>query len=96
MKSLFNFLDRLSLAMITIQTAVAHENRLYNIGGKDYWIAVGCVSEPVYVDDKSGAEAFISLAYKSYTLNSDANGTTNVEGLEKTLKFEISAGDKKK
>ena len=82
--------------MILIQTAVAHENRLYNIGGKDYWIAVGSVNEPVYVDDKSGAEAFISLADKSDPLNSDANGTTNVEGLEKSLKFEVSAGDKKK
>ena len=76
--------------MIPIQTAVAHENRLYNIGGKDYWIAVGSVNEPVYVDDKSGAEAFISLADKSDPLNSDANGTTNVEGLEKSLKFEVS------
>ena len=82
--------------MIPIQIAVAHENRLYNIGGKDYWIAVGSVNEPVYVDDKSGAEAFISSADKSDPFNSDANGTANVEGLEKTLKFEVLAGDKKK
>ena len=83
-------------SLVTIQSALAHENRLYNIGGKDYWIAVGSINEPVYVDDKSGAEAFISLADPNDLLNSDANGTTKVEGLEKTIKFEVSAGDKKK
>jgi hypothetical protein len=83
-------------SVIMMQTAVAHESRLYNIGGKDYWIAVGSINEPVHVDDKSGAEAFISLADTSDPLNSDANGTAKVEGLEKTLKFEVSAGDKKK
>jgi hypothetical protein len=83
-------------SLIIMQTAGAHESRLYNIGGKDYWIAVGSISEPVYVDDKSGAEAFISLADTSAPLNSDANGTAKVEGLERTLKFEVSAGDKKK
>ena len=57
---------------------------------------MGSINEPVYVDDKSGAEAFISLADPNDLLNSDANGTTKVEGLEKTIKFEVSAGDKKK
>ena len=54
------------------------------------------LTNPFFVDDKSGAEAFISLADPSDPLNSDANGTQNIEGLEKTIKFEISAGDKKK
>jgi len=83
-------------SMLVISTAYAHEGRLYSIGDKDYWITVGSINEPVFVDDKSGAEAFISLADPSDPLNSDANGTKNIEGLEKTIKFEISAGDKKK
>ena len=83
-------------SLLVISTAYGHEGRLYSIGGKDYWITVGSINEPVFVDDKSGAEAFISLADPSDPLNSDANGTKNVEGLEKTIKFEISAGDKKK
>lgn len=74
----------------------AHEERLYSIGDKDYWITVGSINEPVFVDDKSGAEAFILLADPSDPLNPESNGTVPVEGLDKFLKFEISAGDKKK
>ena len=75
-------------SMLVISTAYGHEGRLYSIGDKDYWITVGSINEPVFVDDKSGAEALISLADPSDPLNSDANGTKNVEGLEKTIKFE--------
>jgi len=80
----------------TVQDTSAHENRLYNIGNKDYWITVGSINEPVFVDDKSGAEVFVKTADPSSPLDSNANGTKMVEGLEKDLKFEISAGDKKK
>ena len=83
-------------SVLATQNVIAHEERLYTIGDKDYWITVGSINEPVFIDDKSGAEAFIALADPADPLNSDSNGTTNVEGLEKTLKFEISAGDKKK
>jgi hypothetical protein len=82
--------------VLASQNVIAHEERLYTIGDKDYWITVGSINEPVFIDDKSGAEAFIALADPADPLNSDSNGTTNVEGLEKTIKFEISAGDKKK
>lgn len=74
----------------------AHESRLYSIDNKDYWITVGSINEPVYVDDKSGAEAFVGIADPSAPLDRNANGTKMIEGLEKDLKFEISAGDKKK
>ncbi|HKQ22668.1 MAG TPA: hypothetical protein VJS91_11555 [Nitrososphaeraceae archaeon] len=84
------------LYSVTVQSAFAHESRLYSTGNKDYWITVGSIGEPVFVDDKSGAEAFISSADPANPLDSDANGTKMIEGLEKTLKFEISAGDKKK
>jgi hypothetical protein len=80
----------------TIQDTWAHESRLYNIGNKDYWITVGSIGEPVYVDDKSGAEAFIRTADPSNPLDRNANGTKMIEGLERDLKFEVSAGDKKK
>ncbi|MDP9305685.1 MAG: hypothetical protein M3O68_05005 [Thermoproteota archaeon] len=48
------------------------ENRLYNIGNKDYWITVGSINEPVFVDDKSGAEVFIKAADTSSPLDSNA------------------------
>ena len=80
----------------TLQDTSAHENRLYSIGNKDYWITVGSIGEPVFVDDKSGAEVFVKTADPSSPLDSNANGTKMVEGLENDLKFEISAGEKKK
>jgi hypothetical protein len=83
-------------SVLASQNVIAHEERLYTIGNKDYWITVGSINEPIFVDDKSGAEAFIALADPADPLNSNSNGTTNVEGLEQTIKFEISAGDKKK
>jgi hypothetical protein len=83
-------------SVLATQSVIAHEERLYTIGDKDYWITVGSMNEPAFVDDKSGAEAFIVLADPADPLNSDSNGTKNVEGLEKDLKFEITAGDKKK
>ena len=83
-------------SVLASQNVIAHEERLYTIGDKDYWITVGSINEPIFVDDKSGAEAFIALADPADPLNSNSNGTTNVEGLEQTIKFEISAGDKKK
>lgn len=83
-------------SVLASQNVIAHEERLYTIGNKDYWITVGSINEPIFVDDKSGAEAFIALADPADPLNSNSNGTTNVEGLEQTIKFEISAGAKKK
>src|SRR5688500_7582468 len=78
------------------QNIFGHESRLYTIGNQDYWITVGSMNEPVYVDDKSGAETFIRMADPENPLDRNANGTKMIDGLEKTLKFEISAGDKKK
>lgn len=83
-------------SVLASQRTFAHEERLYTIGDKDYWITVGSMNEPAFVDDKSGAEAFIAIADPADPLNSDSNGTTKVEGLEKDLKFVITAGDKKK
>lgn len=102
MKTKFQFLLISLLTILvgsvnsTLEDASAHENRLYNIGNKDYWVTVGSINEPVFVDDKSGAEVFVKAADQSNPLDSNANGTKMVEGLEKDLKIEVSAGDKKK
>lgn len=85
-----------SFYLAGVQNSFGHESRLYTIGNQDYWITVGSMNEPVYVDDKSGAEAFIKMADPTNPLDRNANGTKMIEGLEKNLKFEISAGDKKK
>jgi hypothetical protein len=85
-----------SLYSVSMQSLSAHESRLYSIGDQDYWITVGSINEPVFVDDKSGAEAFVRKADPANPLDRNANGTQLIEGLEKSLKFEISAGDKKK
>jgi hypothetical protein len=55
---------------------------------------VGSISEPLYVDDKSGVELFAYWPNATDPLNSQANGTRPIEGLEKMLKVEISAGDR--
>ena len=93
---LTSILSILVAGSTSVQDTSAHESRLYSIGDKDYWITVGSINEPVFVDDKSGAEVFIRTADPSSPLDRNANGTKMVEGLEQDLKFEISAGDKKK
>jgi hypothetical protein len=78
------------------QIALAHQRALFNIGGKDYLLVIGSQNEPVFVDDKSGVDFFAYTPDPKDPMNSRANGTTHVEGLEKTLKVEVSAGPKKK
>jgi hypothetical protein len=78
------------------QFAFAHQRQLFTIGDKDYLFVVGSVNEPVFVDDKSGVELFAYWPNASDPVNSQANGTRPIEGLEKMLKVEISAGDKNK
>jgi len=75
--------------------AFAHQRQLYTIGDKDYLIVIGSKNEPVFVDDKSGVDLFVYSPDPSDPMNSRAAGTKPVEGLEKTLKVELSAGDKK-
>ena len=76
--------------------ALAHQRALFNIGGKDYLLVIGSQNEPVFVDDKSGVDFFAYTPDPKDPMNSRANGTTHVEGLDKTLKVEVSAGPKKK
>jgi hypothetical protein len=84
------------LFSINSQSALAHQRALFTIGGKDYLLVVGSQNEPVFVDDKSGVEFFTYAPDPEDPMNSQSNGTKPVEGLEKTLKVELSAGPKKK
>lgn len=76
--------------------AFAHQRQLFTIGDKDYLFVVGSLNEPIFVDDKSGVDFAAYLPNATDPLNSDANGTRPIEGLEKMLKVEISAGNKNK
>lgn len=81
--------------IFTTSVAHAHVRQLITIGDKDYLWVVGSLNEPVYVDDKSGVDLRVYLADPSDPMNSKAPNAKPVEGLEKTLKVEISAGGKK-
>ena len=73
---------------------MAHQRGLFTIGGKDYLLVVGSQNEPVFVDDKSGVEFFAYTPDPKDPMNSQANGTKPVEGLDNTLKIIVSAGNK--
>lgn len=80
----------------TVQNVSAHEKQLVSIGKKDYLFVVGSTNEPVFVDDKSGVDFFAYTPDPKDPTSDNANGTKPIQGLEKTLKVEVSAGDKKK
>jgi hypothetical protein len=81
---------------INSQIALAHQRELFNIGGKDYLLVVGSENEPVFVDDKTGVDFFAYTPDPKDPMNSKANDTKPIDGLEKTLKVEVTAGDKKR
>jgi hypothetical protein len=82
----------LIFASIGLHSVSGHETRLYTIGDRDYFLTVGSMNEPAFVDDKSGAELFASWPDPNDPMNSDANSTTPIEGL--TMKVDVSAGGK--
>jgi hypothetical protein len=84
----------LSSTGILQNMAFAHQRQLFTIGDKDYLFVVGSIGEPLYVDQKSGVELFAYWPDPSDPVNSQANATKPIEGLEKMLKVDISAGDK--
>lgn len=86
-------------------SALAHEHRVFTIGDKEYNITVGSLGEPVHVDDKAGVEVIVSQLGGDTVQQPMADGIeegddgptgTPVEGLEKDLKVEVSAGAQKK
>ena len=82
--------------------ALAHETQQFKIGDKEYSIVVGTLNEPTVVDDKAGVALIVTQLGVPSTAavhddgDGDAASGAPVEGLDKLLKVEVSAGDKKK
>jgi hypothetical protein len=91
-----------SLLAFSPFSALAHETQQFIIGDKTYSFVVGSMNEPVVVDDKSGVELTVSFAHDEAVVDEtlphthEEEESAAVTGLEKTLKVEVIAGDKKK
>jgi hypothetical protein len=77
--------------------AAAHERDTFKIGDKYYLLTVGSLNEPFLVDNISGVDLRVSQVSGP---GGDGAGSavskgTPVIGLERTLKVELAAGDKK-
>lgn len=81
-------------APIMQQVADAHQRALFTINDKDYLFVIGSLNEPIFVDDKTGVELRAIWPNSTDPINSNANGTQPITGLENSLKVEILAGDK--
>jgi hypothetical protein len=82
-------------------SALAHQQEVFKIGDKTYSVEIGSLVEPAIVDYPNGVFFSVSLASEDEAEETEAaadhhEGENTVEGLEKTLKAEVSAGDKKK
>ena len=86
----------LSSSCILQNEAFAHQRQLFTIGDKDYLFVVGSLGEPLYIDQKSGVDFSAFWPDPSDPVNSRANGSKLIEGLESMLKVEVVAGDKNK
>ncbi len=78
------------------QNVYAHQRQLFTIGNTDYLFVVGSLNEPIFIDDKTGVDFAAYSPDPNDPVNSKANGTKPIEGLENILKIELAAGDKKK
>jgi hypothetical protein len=88
----------LAIAIFSIAPlALAHERDTFKIGDKYYLLTVGSLNEPFIVDNISGVDLRV-MQVTGPGGNGASNGTgkgTPVTGLERTLKVELAAGDKK-
>ena len=66
----------------------------FTIGGRGYLLVMGSQNKPVFIDDKSGVDFSAYIPGPKDLMNSQANGTKPVNGLENTLKVIVSAGNK--
>ncbi|MBU6431117.1 MAG: hypothetical protein KGJ58_03230 [Patescibacteria group bacterium] len=82
-------------AMALPKFASAHEEQVIRIGDKDYLFVIGSLNEPVIVDDKTGIDLRVFLSDPSNPSDPKAPFAKPATGLDKTIKAEISAGDKK-
>jgi hypothetical protein len=85
-------------SLLLPSVASAHEHRLFTIDGSTYTVIVGSINEPVTVDVLSAVEVIVQKidgTKKSDAGDDDGPTGTPVTGLEKTLKVEVTAGEKK-
>lgn len=77
--------------------AAAHERDTFKIGDKYYLLTVGSLNEPFIVDSISGVDLRVSQLSGpgGDGAGSAAGKGTPVTGLERTLKVELAAGDKR-
>ena len=88
----------LTIALFSFEPlASAHERDTFKVGDKYYLLVVGSLNEPFIVDSISGVDLRVSRVPGPGSHGaSDATGNgTPVAGLERTLKVELAAGDKK-
>lgn len=96
MKKLFSVLRVAALAAGVLSAApviLAHERDTFKIGSKFYALTVGSLNEPFVVDNISGVDLRVSQVADSVAKTSGKG--TPITGLERTLKVELGAGDKK-
>lgn len=79
----------------------AHALQVFKIGEKTYSVEAGFLNEPLSVDDTNAVFLSVSLSPDNHVEageeGADHHDSANaVEGLERTLKVELQAGDKKK
>jgi hypothetical protein len=79
------------------RSAPAHERDTFQIGDKYYVLTVGSLNEPFVVDNISGVDLRVAqiAAPGGNGAGHSATKGTPVTGLDRTLKVELAAGDKK-
>lgn len=100
------YIISLPLIMATIltvalpQLALAHGHTSFLINEKVYSFVVGSLNEPVAVDDKTAVDVRVTSmshhAHEEAEMSGMEHVGTPVVGLDKTLKVELIAGEKKK
>ncbi|HLJ16952.1 MAG TPA: hypothetical protein VKV15_20835 [Bryobacteraceae bacterium] len=96
MKKQFTAFRAAAVAVLLLSAAsviLAHEHDTFKIGSKYYTLTVGSLNEPFVVDNISGVDLRVAQVADP---EAKASGKgTPITGLERTLKVELGAGDKK-
>ncbi|MEK6963469.1 MAG: hypothetical protein AABX70_03520 [Nanoarchaeota archaeon] len=85
------WLQGIILFLLFVSLVTAHEHQVFKIGNKTYSFVIGSLNEPVVVEDKSG----IDLRVKEVKNQSGNLSEIPMEGLEKSLKVEVIAGNER-
>jgi hypothetical protein len=99
MKKQFSFFSAaLVIAFVLVAaSAFAHERDTFQIGAKYYVLTVGSLNEPFVVDNMSGVDLRVSQVAgpAGNGPSKEAAKGTPVTGLERTLKVELAAGNRR-